>query len=62
LNLLERLGLDTAFLVERAILAADLAGLVQEAEVGTFDVERDRRDRTLFLGKVREDRARSSGS
>ena len=56
LHVLERLGRHAALLVQRAVGVVDLARLVEEAEVRALHVEADRRDRSLLLGKVREDR------
>ena len=57
LHVLERPRRNTTLLVEHCVGVVDLAGLIEEAEVGTLHVEADRRDRSLLLRKVREDRA-----
>ena len=49
-------GGDAALLVERAVRVVDLAGLVEEAEVGALHVEADRGDAPLLRREVREDR------
>ena len=51
----ERLGCHAAPLVEGAIGVADLARLIEEAEVRALHVEADRGDAALLRGKVRED-------
>src|SRR6266568_7927796 len=56
LDALERLCLDIQFFVEDLVRLLDLPGHVEIAKVRTLDVEADRRNRSLVMRKMLEQR------
>src|SRR3989442_12521963 len=55
LHALERRGQHAETGVAMPVLLAQLAGLIEKAEIGAFDVEADRLHATVVLVEVRED-------
>ncbi len=56
LDFLKRLRLDVELLVECLVRLLELSRLIQIAQVGTFDIEAHRGDRSLVLGEMSEHR------